>query len=510
MVTPEKMIDRKAARVAGAVATLVALAVLWILSGFLSSVAFPPTAIAAFIIRATPGDVATAFIELLQHWAIRGLAVAVVLGTVFFGAMALMWSSRKDRLRAELAASVLLVVSLIAAVIDPMPGSVAATGAASALAAVIYVLVARSVYSTRIEPPVEVDETRRRMLAIGAGSALGLAAAGAAIGWIARRLAGPDRNVTLVEPATPATIPPRASFPEIAGLSPEVTSAAKHYVVDIDLVKPLVEVDGWNLAVRGEVDTPLDLTFDSLQSSFEVVEDYSVLTCISNEVGGPLVGHSRWGGVRLADVLEKAGVGDGVMDVVFHAADGYTDSITLEVAMNPNVLLAVAQNGEPLTQSHGFPCRVRIPGIYGMKNVKWLEKIELVTRDYKGYWMRRGWSDVATVRTQSRMDVVADDLNASAGRDTWIAGVAWAGDRGISKVEVSTDGGENWNEAMLKDPISENSWRLWAYRWTPEKAGTATVICRATDGQGEVQPSETTAPHPSGASGRHTVEVSVE
>lgn len=512
------MIDQKAARVAGAVATLVALAVLWILSGFLSSVAFPPTAIAAFIIRATPGDVATAFIELLQHWAIRGLAVAVVLGTIFFGAMALVWSSRKDRLRAAIAAAVLLVVSVAAAVIDPMPGSVLATGAASVVAAVIYVVVARSVYSTRVAPelPVALPEpgvevTRRRMLALGAGSALGLAAAGGAIGWIARRLAGPNRDVTIVAPGSPATIPERAPFPDIPGLSPEVTSAAEHYVVDIDLVKPLVEADTWTLSVLGEVVEPLDFSFDSLQSSFEVVENYSVLTCISNEVGGPLVGHSRWAGVRLADVLERVGVRDGVIDVVFHAADGYTDSIPLEVAMDRNVLVAVAQNGEPLTQQHGFPCRVRIPGIYGMKNVKWLQRIELVKRDYKGYWMRRGWSDVATVRTQSRIDVAGNEnFKWGVGAETWIAGVAWAGDRGISKVEVSVDGGDTWNEAMLKDPISEKSWRLWAYRWTPEDKGTVTVTCRATDGAGEVQPAEFTPPHPSGATGRHTVEVSVE
>lgn len=512
------MVDRKAARLAGAVATLVALAILWILSGFLPSVAFPPTAIAAAIIRATPGDIATTFIELLQHWAIRGLAIAAVLGTVAFGALVLAWSSRKERLRADIAAVVLLVVSVAAAALDPMPGSVPGTAVASLVAAAVYVLVARSVYSTRIAPAIEIEEvpgpegtvTRRRVLALGAGSAMGLAVAGGAIGWIARRLSGPNRDVTLVAPAEPATIPDRAPFPEIPGLTPEVTSPDRHYVVDIDLVKPVVEADGWTLAVEGEVDNQLEFTFDSLQSEFEVVENYSVLTCISNEVGGPLVGHSRWAGVRLADVLEEAGVGAGVIDVVFHAADGYTDSIPLEAAMDPNVLLAVAQNGEPLTQNHGFPCRVRIPGIYGMKNVKWLQRIELVKRDYKGYWMRRGWSDVAIVKTQSRIDVAGnDDFEARVGDKTWVAGVAWAGDRGISKVEVSVDGGETWADAMLKDPISETSWRLWAYRWTPESEGKAEVMCRATDGTGELQSAEFTPTHPTGASGRHAVEVSV-
>jgi DMSO/TMAO reductase YedYZ molybdopterin-dependent catalytic subunit len=347
------------------------------------------------------------------------------------------------------------------------------------------------------------------MLALGAGSALGLAAAGGAIGWIGRRLAGPDRNVTLVEPAAAATLPPGGDFPTIAGLSPEVTSAEDHYIVDIDLVKPVVEAAGWTLTVKGEVENPLKLTFASLQDGFEVVEDFSVLTCISNEVGGPLVGHSAWGGVRLRDVLEEARPRENTVDVVFTAADGYKDSIPLEAAMDPAVILAVTQNGEPLSQGHGFPCRVRVPAIYGMKNVKWVRSIELVSRDYKGYWMQRGWSDEAIIRTQSRIDVAGDDLAASVGEQTWIAGVAWAGDRGVTKVEVTVDGGRSWNEAELKRPASDISWRLWAYAWTPEESGTAVVMCRATDGTGEVQTTTERPPHPSGASGLHTIEIDV-
>jgi DMSO/TMAO reductase YedYZ molybdopterin-dependent catalytic subunit len=316
--------------------------------------------------------------------------------------------------------------------------------------------------------------------------------------------------VRIATPASLASPPARGSFPEIAGLSPEVTSAADHYVVDVNLVRPSVEATTWSLAVNGEVRRPLELSFDELQERFEVVEQYSVLSCISNEVGGPLVGHSAWRGVRLKDVLEEAGVGESAVDVVFTAADGYTDSITIETAMDPVVLLAVAQNGEPLTRDHGFPCRVRVPALYGMKNVKWLQSIEVVDRDYKGYWMKRGWSDVAVVRTQSRIDVAGSERSASTGVATWIAGVAWAGDRGIERVEVSTDGGDSWLEAQLREPIEGNlSWRQWAYRWTPGRAGAANVLCRATDGDGEVQTQEAAAPHPAGATGYHSVEVTV-
>jgi DMSO/TMAO reductase YedYZ molybdopterin-dependent catalytic subunit len=354
----------------------------------------------------------------------------------------------------------------------------------------------------------EIDLGRRQALRLGTGTMIGVALAGGIVGWIARRLGGPNRNVRVAAPSSPAPTPSPGAFKGLAGISPEVTSPEDHYVVDINLVRPSVEATTWTLPVRGEVDNPLELTFDSMQRDFEVVEDYSVLTCISNEVGGPLVGHSAWRGVRLADVLEAAGLRSEAIDVVFRAADGYTDSIPVEVALDPAVLLAIAQNGEPLTQDHGFPCRVRIPAIYGMKNVKWLLSIEAVARDYKGYWMKRGWSDRAVVKTQSRIDV-AGSGSLRVGEPTWIAGVAWAGDRGVSRVEVSTDDGETWEEAELKDPLASASWRLWAYRWTPREAGPVALACRAVDGNGEVQSAGVTPPHPNGASGYHRVAVEV-
>jgi hypothetical protein len=145
-----------------------------------------------------------------------------------------------------------------------------------------------------------------------------------------------------------------------------------------------------------------------------------------------------------------------------------------------------------------------------MKNVKWLRKIEVVGSNYKGYWEQRGWSDDATVRTESRIDVVGDNFQVKVGQPSWVAGVAWAGARGISKVEVSTDDGGSWNEAQIKEPLSEFSWRLWAYQWTPESEGRTQVVCRATDGDGQVQTSDIAAPHPAGATGWHMVEVSVD
>lgn len=490
-----------------------ALAFLWIVSGVFTTVSFPPTALAGALVRETPGDLATFFIELLGHWALRlaGLGAVLVAGAI--GSEALVRTAGRQRSRPWGAGSVLAIVAGMAAVFDPTGEAEVLPMAATLFGAVVvYAWTVRGLESseTRVEDHGEIDLGRRRVLGLGLGAATAVAVGGGVAGWVIRRLGGPDTDVAIAPAATPASIPAREAFPEIAGLTPEVTSAADHYVVDVNLVQPSVEADTWTLSVGGRVREPLELTFAGLQDRFEMVEQYSVLSCISNEVGGPLVGHSAWRGPRLAEVLAAAGVEPGAVDVVFRAADGYTDSITIDTAMDPSVLLAVAQNGEPLTREHGFPCRVRVPALYGMKNVKWLESIEVVDRDYKGYWMKRGWSDVAIVKTQSRIDVAGDDLAAHEGQETWIAGIAWAGDRGISRVEVSVDGGEAWHEAQLREPIAGNlSWRQWAYRWTPERTGRVAVMCRATDADGEVQSEALAAPHPAGATGLHSVEVAV-
>ncbi|MDQ3620741.1 MAG: molybdopterin-dependent oxidoreductase [Actinomycetota bacterium] len=500
--------DRKQARIAGLIAAVLALISLWVVSAIDGTIPFPPTALADRFIRATPGDVATFFIELLHKWAMRALSAGVVVVTLGLGAEALARSARSGPPRPRATAAVLAVAAALAGLASPQKVSVVGMLFSATFAGVVYAIVATRLYGG-LTTEAGADESRRRALRAGFGGALGLALAGGAIGWALKRLSGPDRDVALVSPESPATIPDRPGFPEVAGLTPEVTSARDHYEVDINLVPPAVEVDTWRLRVEGEVDRPLDLDFEGLQANYEIVEQYSVLSCVSNEVGGDLVGNSAWGGVRLRDVLKDAGVKAGAVDIVLRAADGYSDSIPVEVAQDPEVIIAVSQNGEPLTQGHGFPCRLRVPPIYGMKNVKWIESIEVVTEDYQGYWQKRGWSDDATVRTQSRIDVAGDEDGIEVGRPTWIAGVAWAGDRGIDRVEVSLDDGDTWRRAGLKDPIAPDSWTQWAYEWTPEKAGSITIQCRATDGNGEVQVIQTAPPHPAGSTGYHSVEAQV-
>ena len=494
---------------AGLLAGMVSLSVLYAASTLLSDAPFAPAAAGEALIRWVPGDISTFFIEVLKHWARRLVTVGALGAALGLGVLVLTATTGPRGPRPALAAGMLAVVAAAGSFVSPSQvANPAQVVLAVTIAFIAYVLTARSFLAMVAGARAEPDEGRRRVIRVGVGTAAGVAVGGTALGYVGRMFGGPNTEVTLVAPTEPVSAPVDDGFPDIPGLSPEITPVADHYVVDINLVQPAVDATGWKLRVFGAVDNPLELTFRQLQQRFEVVEEYSVLCCVSNEVGGDLVGNSAWGGVRLADVLGAAGVKEGAMDLVFRAADGYSDSVPL-TAVDESVLLAVSQNGKPLTQQHGFPCRVRIPKIFGMKNVKWLESIELVPSDYVGYWQERGWSDEALVRTQSRIDVAGDDGTAATGEEVWIAGIAWAGDRGIDRVEVTTDGGETWSEARLKRPAAADAWTLWAYRWTPERAGETTVAVRATDGDGNTQTATAADPHPSGATGYHTRVVRV-
>lgn len=294
-------------------------------------------------------------------------------------------------------------------------------------------------------------------------------------------------------------------FPEIEGLAMEITPTRDFYLVSKNAFDPAVDSRRWTLEVTGMVDNPLSFTYDEIRA-LPSVEQYATLACISNEVGGDLIGTTLWKGVRLADILKQAGLRTGVVDILLRASDDYTDSIPLERATADGTLLVYAMNGEQLTSEHGFPVRLLVPGIYGMKNVKWITRIEAVDFDFKGYWQRRGWDDRAEYKTMSRIDAPAHAVRGEA----TIAGIAFAGDRGITKVEVSTDGGRSWEQADIKQALSPYTWVLWHKQWTPAQAGKHLLIVRATDGRGIVQTSQLAPPDPSGSSGHHAVNVRSE
>jgi DMSO/TMAO reductase YedYZ molybdopterin-dependent catalytic subunit len=294
-------------------------------------------------------------------------------------------------------------------------------------------------------------------------------------------------------------------FPEIEGLALEITPTNDFYVVSKNAFDPQVESKAWKLEVAGMVDNPLTLTYDEIKA-LPSIEQYATLACISNEVGGDLIGNALWRGVRLGDLLKQAGLKPGVADILLRARDDYTDSIPLDRAMADGTLLVYMMNGEPLTSEHGFPLRLLVPGIYGMKNVKWITRIEAVDFDFKGYWQRRGWDDRAEYKTLSRIDAPGHSIKGGS----TIAGIAFAGDRGISKVEVSTDGGRTWEPAEIKAALSPYTWVLWNRQWAPEQGGKHLVVVRATDGKGTVQTSQLAPPAPSGSSGYHAVTIRSE
>jgi DMSO/TMAO reductase YedYZ molybdopterin-dependent catalytic subunit len=250
------------------------------------------------------------------------------------------------------------------------------------------------------------------------------------------------------------------------------------------------------------------LTFDQLVS-LPLVEQFVTIACVSNEVGGRLVGNALWRGVRLKHVLEMAGVRPGATQIVGRSVDGWTAGFPTEHALaeGREPLIAVEMNGAPLPAAHGFPARLIVPGLFGyVSATKWLTEIELTTIEgFNGYWVPLGWAKNGPILTQARIDVPRPGASIRPG-PTSIAGVAWAPDRGVSRVEVAVDG--EWREAELSAAISAATWVQWRFTWngTP---GRHTIEVRATDGSGEAQPAGRTPPAPDGARGYHTIDVSV-
>ncbi len=487
----------------GSAAGAVSLAFLWAAGQAASTIPFPPFSLAARIIRITPGGVTTFLIESLQHNAIRLLAAVVTVSFLLIAGCLPLLLNRARRSGPWAAALAFAGVLTVAVLADPIEhGPVAAVMCLAA--GVIYGFTAQWLAQTDPLASSGPLVSRRETFSWMAMTTGALLLGGTGLRALLGRRGEASTNVRLAPVDEVARAPHRGPFPSVPGLSPEVTPAARHYVVDIDLVDPVVQADSWTLKVDGAVRRPQTHTFNELQSTFSVVEEHSVLTCISNEVGGPLIGNSKWAGVRLRDVLQHAGVATGATNVVFDCADGYTASIPLSRALEPSALLAVAQDGRPLRPEHGFPCRMRVPALYGMLNAKWLEHIHVVRSPQPGYWAQRGWSTTAVVRTESRIDT-RDAVRA--GEAAWLGGVAWAGDRGISRVQVTLDGGRVWQDALLHPALSRCAWVQWAFRWTPARRGDYRVACRATDGQGAAQDERDRPPHPTGATGYHEIAI---
>lgn len=289
-------------------------------------------------------------------------------------------------------------------------------------------------------------------------------------------------------------------------LSTPVTPNDEFYVVAKSAFTPSVSSADWRLKV-GTEESEFELTYDELLA-LPSVEQYVTLTCISNPIGGDLISTALWKGVPLPEILALAGLPAETARLAFHAADGYVDSFEMDVAMRDNVLVAYEMNGVPLPEEHGFPARIVVPGLYGMENVKWLYWIQPVPLSYRGYWQHRGWADTAVIKTLSRIDTPGD-RDRLAPSEARIAGVAFAGDRGIRKIEVSLDDGATWEEVDMSDPLSPYTWVIWELPWdaTP---GTYSVQVRATDSTGTLQTEKPSRNLPDGADGFHRIRFVVQ
>ncbi|MGA2666405.1 MAG: molybdopterin-dependent oxidoreductase, partial [Nitrososphaerales archaeon] len=329
-----------------------------------------------------------------------------------------------------------------------------------------------------VKPPKGMKFDRRRRLFIRAGvaSAVGAAILVYGVGFLLR-----PSNTSTNQPS-PNSL-----------LSQQVTANSNFYRVDVNIFPPSVDSSTYSLHVYGLVDTELNLSLAQLQQ-MAVVEQYNTLECVSNTVGGDLISTAQWTGVKLKDILEMAGLGDTADYVVFRAVDGYDVGIPLDTALLDGTLLAYEMNGSPLPTDHGSPLRAIVPGLYGMMNCKWITSIEAVSGVYQGYWQVRGWENDAAYQTGSSIVIPGDaQITQRFGIDgssdvtlgaVPVAGIAFSGDRGISKVEISSDGGKTWTQASTSPPLSDYTWVFWSSEWNPPSTGSYQLMVRATDETG--------------------------
>ncbi|MFC8661430.1 sulfite oxidase [Streptomyces sp. NPDC057199] len=514
----------------GALAGFAALAVAELVSAWVRPQSGPVIAVGGAAIDRTPAGV--------KDWAIRnfgtndklvlqlGILAVLALFALALGLVAL-------RYRRTGAAGVLVFGIVGAAAATGRPDSTGLTDAlpsavgAAVGAVVLFLLVGHLTLPTSKPSPSsseEGDSVRaagwdRRGFVIAATAA---AAASAGAGALGRSLTGSRgqdaiasrRNVALPTPASPAPAVPKGAQLRIPGISAFTTPNNDFYRVDTALVVPKVNATTWQLRIHGKgVTRPVTLSFDDLLQR-ELIERDITLTCVSNEVGGPYVGNARWIGVRLADLLAECGVkppsrGGPADQLVARSVDGMTIGSPVDDVMDGrDALLAVGMNGQPLPFEHGFPVRMLVPGLYGYVSAcKWIKDIELTTFDaYDSYWVKRKWARKAPIKTQSRIDTPKPFARPEAGT-VMVGGVAWAQHRGIDKVEIRVDDGP-WQEARLAAEDSRDTWRQWSFPWQASKGGH-TLTVRATDRTGAVQTEKRARTIPDGASGRHSVVVTV-
>lgn len=519
-------VNRAGAALAGLLAAAAGLGAAQLLAGLLGVKNAPVTAVGAAFIDLVPGWLKELAIQLFgtADKAVLVAGILLVLAGIAAVAGLVGARSRPGGLALVVAFAALAAAASVtrpdAGVGDALPSVGAGVVAALALPALLRRLAPGQPVSPGHAPgrgdpdrfPPELD--RRQALAssgvvvVGALAATGLghaAGGGRADTEAARaKLRLPDP----VSPRVPAGAELERAGLERAGLTPWRTPRGDFYRVDTALRVPAVDPRSWRLRVHGMVRQELNLSLHDLFRR-HVVHRWVTLACVSNQVGGDLAGNALWSGLRLADVLEEAGVRSDADAVLSTSADGWTAATPLGALTDDrDSLLAFAMDGKPLPVEHGFPVRMVVPGLYGyVSATKWVTELEVTRFDrVQGYWTTRGWSARGPIKTASRIDVPRSGASVPAGR-TAVAGVAWAQHRGIDRVEVRVDDG-GWQVAKLAAEPTENAWRQWTWTWTAQP-GSHRLQVRAVDGTGAVQTAREAPPAPNGASGWHTIDVTV-
>jgi DMSO/TMAO reductase YedYZ molybdopterin-dependent catalytic subunit len=521
-----RRVDRRVrwfAALAGTLGAASSLAVGELFSGFSRSIPSLVLAVGDVFVDNTPGDATETAIRTFgtndKPILLTGIVVVSLLIGAVMGAEAV-----RHRLAIPITFVGFGVVGAWAAA--RIPGSsdawswtsavVSATAGALVVVGLLRVLDHGTAAMTRADAPLPAT-TRRAFLTYSGGAAVvALAATGTGRALrSSRSVAGARteiaaRGIDIIGSPADAAVANLDDLDAVPGLSRYVTpleGEGRFYRIDTALEIPQVDPATWRLQIGGLVDNPYSLSYDEILA-LPQEEHVITLACVSNEVGGSLVGNAVWGGVPLRALIERAGVRPNGAQIVGRSVDDFTAGFPTEVALDGrNAMLAVSMNGEPLPLRHGFPARLVVPGLYGyVSAVKWLKEIRLAPPDYNGYWVPRGWSKLGPMKTASRIDVPRDRARVARGRVA-VAGVAWSPTRGVAAVDVQIDDGD-WRPARLGGAISDETWLQWVYEWdaTP---GKHAIRVRATDKTGAVQSSRSVDPRPDGAEGLHEVSVTV-
>ncbi len=504
---------RRSAAIAGVAAGAAAVGGAELLAGVLPEAASPVIAIGDLVIALQPPGAKQFVVDLFGE-ADKLLLNLFIVAVALAAAAGLGILARRRLGLARIGFAAFGLLALGAGLRDPLAAPlttllVAVPAVALAIGVLSWLL---SMIRRRATAPVaEMPAWGRRRFLVNSAAVVGVAAGSGVIGRLLLdrgRLGAVPQVGTVPRPVSTAPPLPAGATLAVPDITPLVISNERFYRIDTALLVPRPNLDTWRLRVRGMVDRPFELTYDELVA-MPLHEQYVTIACVSNEVGGGLVGNALWRGVRLKELLDRAGVDPSGTQIVGRSVDGFTAGFPTAWALadEREALVAVAMNGEPLPPDHGFPARLIVPGLYGyVSATKWLSEIELTTMEFDGYWVPLGWSKDAPILSQSRIDTPRDGGTPASGTVP-VAGVAWAPDRGISAVEVQVDE-SGWESAELSDPISDATWVQFVYRWqaTP---GEHTLRVRATDGDGVVQTDERSRPDPDGARGHHTIRVRI-